>query len=311
MNQLLFDLCTARPRLLARLAQRVRTAVVRRHNPEVRDRLEGRTLVVPLSHDLAWNRMHHPTYTDNLRRVAEFVRRRDGRLAFVDVGANVGDSYLLTRPAPGDSCVLIEGSERYFGLLKRNVGGDPGVRCVYALLSDVPGEAAGSMVVEGGNARVEAQAGGRGAAFDTLDRVLERQAGFGPANLLKVDVEGWDGRVLRGGRALLSAAAPVVIFEHHPRLIALTGEDDRRLFGELAALGYGLMIVYDNRGFLLGTLDPADTARATELVSYARQQDGYYFDVIAFPAARSADRDAFLAGERAFADALFAAPRPA
>ena len=300
MSQLLFGLTNSRNDVVARLANRLRNAVARRHNPDVRWSFEGRTLTVPLSHDLPWNRRHFRNYADNLFRVAAFVRRRDGGLRMADVGANVGDSYLITRPERGDRYLLIEGAGRYFRLLMRNVGNDPGVTCVRALLSDRSSAEAGGMAVDGGNATVVTGAAGEGSAFDTLDAVLRRHADLAPLNLVKVDVEGYDGRVLRGARATLSADAPVVLFEHHPRLIRAAGDDDCALFADLAALAYGPMIVYDNRGFLLGTLDPGDVARVAELASYARQQDGYYFDVIAFPSRRAADHDAFLGEERAF-----------
>jgi FkbM family methyltransferase len=300
MSQLLFDLTHSRHEVVARLANRVRNAVVRRHNPDVRWSFTGRTLTVPLSHDLPWALRYFPNYAGNLLRIAAFLRRRDGGLRLADVGANVGDSYVTTRPQAGDRFLLVEGAERYFRLLERNVGGDPGVICVRALLSDRASAEAGSMVVEGGNAIVVTGAAGAGSAFDTLDAVLHRHADLAPLNLIKVDVEGYDGRVLRGARATLSADAPVVLFEHHPRLVRLAGDDDCALFGELAALGYGPMIVYDNRGFLLGTLEPGDVASVAELVSYARQQDGYYYDILAFPSRRAADRDAFLREERAF-----------
>jgi FkbM family methyltransferase len=300
LSQLLFNLCTAWPRIVARAANRVRNALVARHDPDVRMVLDGRVLVVPLSHDLAWIRMWHPLYTDNLRRVAEFLRARDGAVRLIDVGANVGDSYVLTRPAGGDTALLIEGAERFFRLLERNVGRDPGVTCVHALLSETAGAPAASMAIDAGNARVAEGAANAGAGFDTLDAVLARLANVPAPNLVKVDVEGWDGRVLRGAARTLASAAPVLFFEHHPRLIAEAGDDDRRLFADLAALGYGRMLVYDNRGWLLGTLDPADSGRVAELVRIARERDGYYYDVLAFPERRAPDRDAFLAEERAF-----------
>jgi FkbM family methyltransferase len=300
MSQLLFDLTNSPHPAVARLANRIRNAVVRRHNPDVRWSLAGRALIVPLSHDLPWARRHFPNYAGNLLRVAIFLRRHDSGLRMADVGANVGDSYLITQPGTGDRYLLVEGAERYFRLLVRNVGGDPGVTCVRALLSDRSSAEAGGMVVEGGNAIVVAGAAGEGSAFDTLDAVLQRHADVTPLNLIKVDVEGYDGRVLRGARTTLSADAPVVLFEHHPHLVRAAGDDDCAVFADLAALGYGPMILYDNRGFLLGTLDPGDATRLAELVSYARQQDGYYYDVIAFPSRRAADRDMFLREEHAF-----------
>jgi FkbM family methyltransferase len=299
MLQWLFDLANSRPGApLPGLAHRVRHRLARVWNPDVRWVFEGRTLVVPLSHDFAWNRGLFPGYTDNLHRVAGFLRARDGVVRLVDVGANVGDTYLLTRPAPGDRALLVEGAPRYARLLVRNVGRDPGVICVRALLADRESGAVGGMVYAGGNATIAPGSAG-GDAFETLDGVLARHPEFGAPTLVKVDVEGYDGRVLRGARTLLAAHAPVVMFEHHPRMIDVAGDDPAAVFADLAALGYGALIVYDNFGDLLGTLDPMDGAGVARLIATARARDGYYHDVIAFPEARAADREAFLAAERA------------
>jgi len=296
MLQWLFDLTLAPPGALPRLAHRVRRRLTRVWNPEVRWSLEGRTLAVPLSHDFAWNRGLFPGYTDNLHRVAAFLRARDGAVGFIDVGANIGDTYLLTRPAPGDRALLVEGAAHYFGLLVRNVGRDPGVTCVRALLSDRESAAAGGIVYEGGNARIDPTVGGD-SAFETLDGVLARHPGSVTPTLIKVDVEGYDVRVLRGARGLLSTHAPVVMFEHHPRLIDAIGDDPAVVFADLAALGYGTLLVYDNFGALLGTLEPRDLEGIARLIETARRRDGYYHDLIAFPERRAADRKAFLAAE--------------
>ena len=304
MVQLVFDGIRSRNWVLARACNRLRVALARRHDARVRLRLGGRELVLPLSHDLAWYRRCFPTYSDNLARLARFLRARDGALRMVDVGANVGDSWALTEPAPDDRYLLVEGEPAFFELLARNTASEAGVTRVPVLLSDKPATAPRGMVVVAGNARVDVAAGPGGRVFETLDRVLTNHAGFPPANLVKVDVEGFDGRVLRGARSLLAGVAPVVLFEHDPRLVVLAGDGEQALFGELADLGYGAMLLYDNRGFLLGTVEPRDGAALSGWMAKARAIAGCYYDVIAFPARRAADREAFLAQEQAFFAAL-------
>jgi FkbM family methyltransferase len=304
MHQLIFDGIHSSNWLLARAFNRVRVTLARRPDARVRWRLGGRELVLPLSHDLAWYRRCFPTYSDNLRRLARFLRGRDGALCMIDVGANIGDSWALTEPAPQDRYLLVEGEPEFFELLTLNTTATAGVTCVPVLLSDRPTVAPLGMVIVAGNARVDVAAATGNRVFETLDHVLDERPVFRAANLVKVDVEGFDGRVLRGGRALLAGAGPVVLFEHYPRLIRAAGDNDCALFTDLAGFGYGPMILYDNRGFLLGTLDPGDVGHVAELVSYARQQDGYYYDVIAFPSRRAADRDSFLREERAFYAAI-------
>lgn len=299
LEQTLLDGAQARNFTVARAFHRLQVAMARRRDPLVRYRLNGAALWLPLSHDLPWNRRVFPTYSDNLRRLAAFVRQRAGGLRLIDAGANVGDSWALCGSRPGDTFLLIEGSPSWFALLERNTGGDPAVTRVQTLLSDQEGAAAGAIVTEEGNARV-VESPGTGLPTETIDRLVARHPAFRAANLLKVDVEGWDPKVLRGARALLADASPAILFEHHPRLLALAGEDDRAVFGELAELGYRRTIVYDNTGMLIGALDAADGARIGALVDDARRRDGFYYDVCAFSDRDADAREAFLASEVAW-----------
>ncbi|HEV3047147.1 MAG TPA: FkbM family methyltransferase [Solirubrobacteraceae bacterium] len=68
----------------------------------------------------------------------------------------------------------------------------------------------------------------------TLDAEL---AGTRPA-VVKIDVEGAELGVLEGGRALLGAARPLVIFEHVPSAAALYGADSGSLWELLDEIGY-------------------------------------------------------------------------
>jgi FkbM family methyltransferase len=301
LAQVLLDGAQSGNSILARAFHRLQLAAARRRDTLVRYRLNGRELWLPLSHDLPWNRRLFPAYSDNLRRLAAFVRERAGVLRMVDVGANVGDSWALAGPVPGDALLLIEGSPGWFALLERNTANDPTVTVVQALLSDRDGDAAGTIVTEGGNATVMGGgAAGQALRTETLDHVIARTPAFRETNLLKVDVEGWDPRVLRGARALLSASRPAILFEHHPRLLAAAGEGDQTVFAELAELGYGEMLLYDNIGHLIESVPARDSARLATRMDEARGRDGYYYDVIAIHDREAAARAAFLDAERAW-----------
>ena len=288
----------------ARLARAAARRVARVRDPLVRYRLNGRTLALPLSHDLPWNIRVHPTYSDNLRRLAAFVRAREGAVRAIDVGANVGDSWALAQDtrASGDTFLLVEGSPRYFELLERNTRDVPGVTCVCRLVSDHRGVADGAIVLDEGNARVVA-GGGTALEFETLDGLLETHATARDANLVKVDAEGADTRVLRGARGLIARARPALFFEHSPRELAHAGEGDRAIFDELAAWGYPRVLLYDHRGLLIGEAATGETAPLDALLRYARLQQGYYYDVCAFHGSTDAHA-AFLRAEQTFYAAL-------
>jgi FkbM family methyltransferase len=72
----------------------------------------------------------------------------------------------------------------------------------------------------------------------TLDRELA--AGPGP-DVLKIDVEGGELDVLRGGRETLARSRPLIVFEHVAAAAALYGAASGELWDELSALGYEVL----------------------------------------------------------------------
>src|SRR5436190_1846240 len=179
----------------------LRQAVLKVRDPVVEYRVGTRTLRLPLSHELPFFRAWHPTYSENLRRLATFVRAEDGSLRMIDVGANVGDSFFLSDPQPDDRFLLVEGDERYFELLRENTAREPNVTRVRQLVSDHTHVASVGVSAAQGTARiVECSAEAR---FVALDDVIDDHPQLGTCNLLKTDVDGYDSKVLAGAKRLL------------------------------------------------------------------------------------------------------------
>jgi hypothetical protein len=68
-------------------------------------------------------------------------------------------------------------------------------------------------------------------------------------DVFKIDVDGFDGRVLAGSRKLLLQHKPVVIFEFHPGLVKETGNEILLPFIVLAETGYHTLIWFDKYGY--------------------------------------------------------------
>jgi FkbM family methyltransferase len=88
----------------------------------------------------------------------------------------------------------------------------------------------------------------------TLDEEL---AGVAP-RAVKIDVEGAEAAVLEGGRALLSRAQPIVIFEHVPAAAELYGTPAGAPWDILHELGYDIFAAsgegpFTREAFLTGT----------------------------------------------------------
>jgi FkbM family methyltransferase len=69
----------------------------------------------------------------------------------------------------------------------------------------------------------------------TIDQLVER---YGSPTHLKIDVEGHEAAVLRGGRIALTRISPFVFLELHNEMVASEGGDPNSALEELIALGY-------------------------------------------------------------------------
>ena len=131
----------------------------------------------------------------------------------VDVGANRGQSARRFRKAfPEASLHCLEPGPSAFAELKRSVGDWPNVFVHQLALGASAG--AGSLDDRADDmARVAATGsaeGGASVTIDTLD-AFARRAGLATIDYLKIDTEGGDADVLRGGADLLDRSAVAII----------------------------------------------------------------------------------------------------
>lgn len=302
MFQYIFEQCCDNNRFRSRFFNFIRNRIIKYYDPIVAYNLNGKQVFLNLSHLLPYYRKSIPTYSANLTRLSSYIRNRSGRLCMIDIGANVGDSYFLTCPEPNDEYLLIEGDAHYFDLLVRNTKYNQQVSRVFSLLSNKVSIFDGTLQSEGGTARIiqDDTKQSKGSQYSTLDKIVEANPRFQNSNLIKTDVDGYDSRVLMGGLAHIIAAAPVLFFEHHPRLLRMVGEDDTSIFSQLARVGYNYFTFYDNAGFLLTTVKSDNTQQILDLIFYAKQKDGYYYDICCFNDRDTVMRDEFLNKETNF-----------
>lgn len=137
----------------------------------------------------------------------------------IDVGANVGLYTLLASRAVGTSgrVFAFEPAFASFALLQRNVGlaGATNVVLEQAAVSDVAGTATLLLNRESGLASLGPTGRGERTGSETVRCVtLDEYAdtrGIGPVCLLKIDVEGFEGHVLRGGRSMLEREQGIAV----------------------------------------------------------------------------------------------------
>jgi FkbM family methyltransferase len=170
-----------------------------------------------------------------------------GDSTYVDVGANRGQILReAVRLAPRGRHVAFEPIP---GVAAELAAAFPAVECRQMALGSSPGEASFCHFrkLEGwsGLRRSPDISDDRGdpefiaVAVSTLDAEL---AGSDPS-VLKIDVEGAELDVVRGGRELLARARPLVVFEHVASASLLYGASSGELWDEFAELGYETLSV--------------------------------------------------------------------
>lgn len=160
---------------------------------------------------------------------------------FFDIGACLGYYSLLAVKLVGPEGAVhtFEPSPALIALLRRNLGGKPNVRVVNKAVSGASGTVQFHVAPLPfiGTSSIRADWQPRKTEHVTAEATsLDdycREAGVFP-DVIKLDVEGVEDEVLRGGASLLRDKAPVLVLELFTPLI----ESDRKALGILRELGY-------------------------------------------------------------------------
>lgn len=230
-----------------------------------------------------------PTYNDPLVEIVGRAAEALGRPAdVVDVGAAMGDTAALLRgscPEAIGSLVCIEGDPLFASYLRANVEGTDTV-VVEALLSDQ--NTARALVRN--PVGTATSAGADGAAARRLDDVLAEANQR--CDVLKIDVDGYDGRVLAGGVTTLLQDRPVVFFEWDPGSYERSGSDWRQPFEVCEGANYASYVWFDKYGrftHLMVGYDRATVEAHAKLCLSSKVLIEWHYDVVAIPSESSVD----------------------
>jgi FkbM family methyltransferase len=188
----------------------------------------------------------------------EFLNRflRPGDV-FVDVGANIGLFTLIAaeRVGPKGKVLAFEPAAKTFGRLVDNVGLNKlsNVECFRLALSDSRGHLQLTASKDGYDAWNSLAKVALGELRETeLVEVIEwdqfagsRDLSGGSVTMMKIDVEGWESRVLEGGKEFfIGSDAPVLQVEFTDDAAEAAGSSCHALYERLQNYGYE-MFVYD------------------------------------------------------------------
>ena len=283
-------------RIFARLFQ----FASRSGDPLVQREVAGFKLWLPFSHALPFILQQLPQYSSNLARIAKYTYGKYPDLHFIDIGANVGDTVAMLRREATFPILCIEGSDKFFSILKKNTAQFSDVCTVQTYVGETTDDTVEMDIEEvEGTAHLRKSRSNKSLHIKKLSDILSSagKAAFQSSKMLKIDTDGYDCKILRGAADFLSRAKPVVFFEYDPFFLSQQEDRGRDIFERLQELGYYQFMIYDNRGDLLLTGDLSNQALIDEIHLYYSGRGGLsYCDICVFHAE---DQDVFLTARQA------------
>jgi FkbM family methyltransferase len=168
----------------------------------------------------------------------------------IDIGAAIGDTALFIQSNASNKIneiVCIDGDIEFFKYLEVNLIRQKNIRAIKAMLSDIDNILTPELIrIHEGTASAQ---GEKNQISITLDSLLMSDFDLlNKIDVLKIDVDGFDGKVLSGAIKILENFTPDVIFEWHPKLYLKTKNDIHTPFKILNEAGYNRFYWYTKFG---------------------------------------------------------------
>jgi FkbM family methyltransferase len=235
-------------------------------------------------------RQSYATYPEMNRVITRIVSALNAEgtpCSVIDIGANCGDSAALAKCGGATSILCIEGDPKLCETLRVNVAQLGNVTVRRSFLGESRGKMAVSVEKAGWNSTLvttSVTASTQTIDIDTLDHLVSDWHALDRLRLIKCDTEGFDVRILVGGRSTLANRQPVLLFEYNREAMAQTGESGFRVFSFLRELNYRTILFYDAFGRFIceGSLENVEFLR--DLHDYADGKFGKvnYYDLVTF-----------------------------
>ena len=238
---------------------------------------------VSLSKNLGWVLSGGASAEESERENFIWLIRAGGFRRFLDVGANVGLYGFIFGTLAGDGSVtMVEPDDSNARLIRKTIqASNLQSTLVEAAVSDEPGAltfykdnltgSTGSLVHAADDSFIAVHHHQSPLAVNVKSVTLDELCGIDPPDFIKIDVEGAEIKVLRGGQAVLAASHPALMFE--------CDQDQDALHALLHGHGYLL--------FDMETLAPAETVVHNTLALHGGKHAGVV-DLLSARAAGSA-----------------------
>jgi FkbM family methyltransferase len=239
-------------------------------------------LKTPLNHPSVFWSILYPIVNTNLSRLSSIISKEKYGSKFVDIGANVGDTWAILRSAcPDNKILLIEGDAASYKWLKINTAED----LKSTLFNGFIGANDNNYVFLGsGNGSsgllIQDDANKSNKELHSLDEVINLTK-FENISLIKVDTDGFDTLIIRTGIQTLSKNKPLLFLEIQPYHL-LRNDNFNEFLEFLISLRYKYLILWDSNGRFLCDIDIDNNKLISQLLPYFNGSPESLFLDIAF-----------------------------
>jgi FkbM family methyltransferase len=204
--------------------------------------INGVTYELDLSDAIGASLYYSGTFEAKAERLIE-ARVQPGMTA-VDIGANFGyhTFRLAQRVGPAGRVLAVEPMSEAWGRLQANAAHNDFGQVTYAQVGLSDRDEGVTTVaftshydIDGTEHTTPEQ-----VRVTTLDTLVQ-ETGLERVDFVKLDVDGYEGKVFRGARATLEQWHPDVLFEISSDMMAAQGDDAGELLATLGQLGYRLL----------------------------------------------------------------------
>jgi FkbM family methyltransferase len=215
--------------------------------PPARTKLYGTEVLMNRGNLLPFFIQNVPLFNAPLVQLVHFVASAKGApITLIDVGAAIGDTVLLIKERCPGVCghfICIEGDAEFYELLDENMKTFSDVTRIKTLLARESMRVPSLVKHHKGTATCTGTDTTQAMPLDSIPAVNEAQI-----DVIKVDVDGFDGEVLAGAVKTLQRCRPAVIFEWDPKRILEAGNERFRAFDALQGCGYDRFYWFNNNG---------------------------------------------------------------
>ncbi|MEO7214165.1 FkbM family methyltransferase [Mucilaginibacter sp.] len=248
---------------------------------------------------LRYDYVYCKQYGQQLTRLTALLKTQYPDMQAVDIGANIGDSAALIKSGADVPVICIEGDESLVDIFAKNTTQFKGISLVKTFLSDEVGEQNCEYTKEGHNLTIKPSGGSASSVltkFSSIDNLYAASLLNNNCKLMKVDTEGFDLKILRGGTYFMQQVKPVLLFEFNRENLANVETDAFSIFPSLLNQGYSKILFYENNGTFMFSADLANQHFIKQVYNYVDGKTSVvpYLDIIAFSAGDDVLADAFI-----------------